>query len=96
MDLAYEYGMIDGMAVQLKGFVGQLDSRLTNDVDKEFQTLCDNGWDGDSARAFHAAKTEWHGKCTEMSTTLTQLHGVLGNANTDMQSKDKSLMSLFG
>lgn len=95
-DLEYAYEQIDGMAMELKGFVGQVEQRLSSDVDVAFKQLCADGWGGAAERAFQAASQAWHSKTLEMSTTLTQLHSALGTANTDMGATDQSLVSLFG
>src|SRR5690348_2783549 len=95
-DLAFIYAQIDDMVMQLKGFVGQLDTRLSTDVDRQFKNLVTHGWGGAASRAFNDASTTWHTKVGELNTTLTQLHGALSTAGTDMSSTDKSLVSLFG
>jgi WXG100 family type VII secretion target len=95
-DLAYAYEQIEQMAGQLKNFVGQLEARLSGDVDREFKNLVANGWTGKGANAFQNASATWHGKTLEMNTTLTQLQTALSTAGTDMSATDNSLVGLFG
>jgi uncharacterized protein YukE len=97
VDLNYDYGQIDMQAMQLKGFVAELDQRLSNDVDKQFQHLCDAKLlVGQAATAFYSAKDRWHTITINMGTTLTDLHGALNKSSTDMGAMDQSLVSLFG
>ena len=95
-DLAFIYHQIDDMVVQLKSFVGQLETRLTGDVDREFKNLVAHGWGGEASQAFDRASAAWHQKTTEMGTTLTQLHGALNTAGGDVKATDHSLVGLFG
>jgi WXG100 family type VII secretion target len=95
-DLAYVYEQIEAMAGELKKFVGQLETRLTNDVDRQFKSLLEGGWTGVGADSFGTASAAWHQKTLEMNTTLTQLTGALSTAGTDMSSTDSSLVGLFG
>jgi WXG100 family type VII secretion target len=95
-DLAYAYAAIEGMAAELKTFVGTLETRLANDVDRQYNNLLANGWSGAAADSFQTAKQVWHGKVIEMNTTLTQLQGALSTAGTDMSATDNSLIGLFG
>jgi WXG100 family type VII secretion target len=94
-DLAYEYGMIEGMASELKRFVDNLELRLRNDVESAFNGLLANGWSGAGADSFQTAKTEWGRRVDEMQTTLTQLKTALSTAGTDMNATDQSLIGLF-
>ena len=55
-----------------------------------------HGWGGESSQAFDRASAAWHGKTTEMSTTLSQLHGALSTASSDVSATDHSLVGLFG
>ena len=95
-DLVYNYSSIEGMASQLQGFVNALDTRLSNDVDKQFKNLIQHGWTGQAADAFQSASAQWHAKVAEMNTALTQLHGAVNTSSTDMNSTDSGLTGLFG
>jgi WXG100 family type VII secretion target len=94
-DLAYEYGVIEGMASELKRFVDNLELRLKNDVESAFNGLLANGWSGAGADSFQTAKVEWQRRVDEMQTTLTQLKTALSTAGTDMNATDQSLIGLF-
>lgn len=95
-DLVYNYGAIDGMVAQLQSFVNALDTRLSNDVDREFKNLLAHGWSGSAADSFQGASAQWHAKVAEMNAALTQLHGAVGSSGTDMSSTDSGLTGLFG
>ena len=95
-DLAYDYAAISGMASQLRGFVSNLDARLSNDVDQQFKNLLANGWSGAAADSFQTASAAWHQLVGEMNMALTQLHGAVDTSGTDMQSTDSGLTGLFG
>jgi WXG100 family type VII secretion target len=94
-DLRYEHAAIEAMAGQLKAFVGRIDARLTNDVDRAFKNLLAGGWSGMAADSFQSASAAWHGKTVEMGSMLTMLQNAVNTASVDMNAKDKSLMGLF-
>src|SRR5262249_13463008 len=89
-ELGYHYAQIEAMIDQLRGFVTNLGIKM-DDVNKRFEDLCANGWDGASAAAFHGAKNVIKNKTDDLNMSLTDLHQKVAHAADDMSNLDNSL-----
>lgn len=95
-DLRYEHTAIQGMAAELKRFVGQIDSDLAQNIEKRFNVLCQaENFDGQAKQAFQDASVAWNGLTRDKSAQLTELQAAVGLATDDMAALDGSLRGLF-
>jgi WXG100 family type VII secretion target len=92
--LVYNFDGINTVAGQVAAFTADMNAQLA-DVDKTFQNLLADGWQGAGANAFQGASVAWHKSADQMTQTLQQLAQKVGNAAVNMQQADQAAAARF-
>jgi WXG100 family type VII secretion target len=94
-DMTYEHNAIEQMVEELKAFVNQIDTHLSQTVEAEFNKLVQEGFTGIAATAFTEASAAWNALCQEYQAGLTNFSTAVSSTNQDMRATDQRLSSLF-
>jgi WXG100 family type VII secretion target len=93
-DLVYDFNGINSLSGSITAFVTQMNEHL-NEVDRTFNNLLANGWQGAGADAFQGQSQKWHSNADQMATTLQTLSQKVGNAAVNMQQADAAAAARF-
>lgn len=92
--VVYQFGAIESLSQAISQFVTQMNETLAG-VDREFQGLLAQGWQGKGANAFHGASQQWHRQADAMAATLHQLSAKVGTASVNMAQADSAAAARF-
>ena len=92
--IAYNFDGIDSLSGQIAAFVTEMNSTL-EEVDRTFQNLLANDWQGSGADAFGPASQKWHANANQMAQTLQNLAGKLSNSAMNMHQADAAAAARF-
>jgi WXG100 family type VII secretion target len=93
-DIVYDFSGIDTLSGSIASFVAQMNEHL-NEVDRTFNNLLANGWQGAAADAFQGCSQRWHANANQMADTLHMLATKVGNASANMAQADQSAAARF-